>query len=223
MTRRAVLALAALGLGVLTGALACAGAAVPTVPVAAREPVVGLPCEDCDAIFVAQPAVIPSVARIALPDEPGEPLTFEGVVTRDGKPVAGIVVYAHHTNARGIYPTTETLSGTAAYRHGRLRGFVKSDAQGRFRFDTIRPAGYPGTAIPAHIHLHILEPGRCTYWIGDVLFDDDPRLTAEERARSGSRGGPGIAVPRRTESGGWIVTRDIHLGQGVPGYPPAAS
>ncbi len=180
----------------------------------AREPVVGLPCEGCEIVFEGMPAEIPAKARIASADEPGEALVIDGVVTdAAGKPAAGIIVYAYHTDAKGIYPEADT-------RHGRLRAWARTDAEGRYRFDTIRPASYPGTSIPQHVHMHVIEPGRCTYFIGDVLFDDDPNLGARdrERARNG-RGGPGVAVPAKDDAGVWHATRDIRLGANVPGYP----
>ncbi len=180
----------------------------------ARERVVGLPCEGCEDVFAGMPAEILPHARIAPADEPGEALGIGGVVTDTaGKPAPGIIVYAYQTDANGIYPEADT-------RHGRLRGWARTDAEGRYRFDTIRPASYPGTTIPQHVHMHVIEPGRCTYYIEDVLFDDDPNLGARdrERARNG-RGGSGVAVPARDDAGVWHVTRDIRLGANIPGYP----
>ena len=91
---------------------------------------------------------------------------------------------------------------------------------GLSRLDTIRPGGYPNTTIPQHVHMHVIEPGRCTYYIDDVLFDDDPRLTAAQRkSMDHGRGGSGIVVPKKDASGRWLVTRDVVLGAGVNGYP----
>ena len=179
-----------------------------------REPVVGLPCDGCEAVFEGLPAKLTSVARIAPAGEPGEPLRIEGLVKdAQGKPVPGIVIYAYQTNAKGLYPT-------GAVRHGALRGWVISDASGRYTFDTIRPGGYPGTAIPQHVHMHVIEPGRCTYYIDDVLFDDDPRLTpAQRKQMDHGRGGSGIVAPKKGAGGRWLVTRDVILGAGVSGYP----
>jgi protocatechuate 3,4-dioxygenase beta subunit len=189
-----------------------------------HEPIVGLPCEGCEAVFEGLPAQLGSVSRIAPLDEPGQAMRIEGTV-RDGqgRPSGGVVVYAYHTNLRGEYPKDEQARGKASFRHGRLRGWAKTDEKGRFRFDTIRPGAYPNRDVPEHVHMHVLEVGRCTYYIDDVLFDDDPRLTPEVRRQlSSGRGGSGIVQPRRDDSGRWLVTRDIVLGQGVPGYPPDA-
>ncbi len=196
-------------------ALACAAGGQELAP-GAREPVVGGRCGGCENIFVGMPEDLSSTARIAPEDEPGQPLVVEGTV-RDatGQPVPGVIVYAYQTDERGIYPDGET-------RHGSLRAWARSDAEGEYRFDTIRPAGYPGTRIPQHIHMHVLEPGRCTYYIDDIRFSDDDRLTDAQRQRMGrGRGGQGLLTPE-LDDGTWTVTRDIELGANIPGYDRCA-
>jgi protocatechuate 3,4-dioxygenase beta subunit len=195
---------------------ACAADAAP-----AREPVVGLPCEGCEAIFSGMPDKIPSEARIGPLGQLGEPMHISGTVfDAAGRPAPGIVVYAYQTDADGLYPPDESRRGQPAARHGRLRAWAKTDSHGEYAFDTIRPGGYPGTGIPQHVHMHVLEPGRCTYYIDDLLFTDDPRLTAQQRAsHERGRGGSGIATPTRGADGLWSVRRDIRLGESIPGYP----
>jgi len=198
--------------------LLVAGTDVPRVT--GREVVVGLPCDGCEAVFQGIPDTIPSVARIAPVGEPGEPMAIRGRLTRgDGAPAPGIVIYAYHTDAKGIYPRGEGLTGMAA-RHGRLRSWARTDANGEYRFDTIRPASYPNTRIPAHVHLHVIEPGRTTYYIDELLFENDPFLTPEaRRSQVRGRGGPGaVANPARDANGVWQSRRDIMLGAGIPGY-----
>lgn len=187
----------------------------------ARVPIIGLPCEGCEAVFDGLPDTLTSTGRIAPPHEPGEPMRIHGTAhDQSGRAAPGVIVYAYHTDAGGIYPPDDELRGQAAYRHGRLRGWVKTDERGRYRFDTIRPAGYPGRDTPAHVHMHVIEPGCCTYYIASIHFDDDSRLAARERARMvEGRGGSGLVQPTKDENGVWVVTRDIVLGQGVPGYP----
>ncbi|MDC8014964.1 hypothetical protein [Tahibacter soli] len=180
-----------------------------------KVPVAGS-CEGCEAVFQGLPATFAAPARIAPAGEPGEPLALSGVVTdRAGKPQAGVVVYAYHTDRTGIYPRDASLSGAAA-RHGRLRGWARTDDAGRYAFDTIRPAAYPGRSIPQHVHLHVIEPGRCTYYLGDVLFADDPLLTPALRERErNAPGGDGVVTPKG-DAKGWTAARDIVLGLNVP-------
>jgi protocatechuate 3,4-dioxygenase beta subunit len=189
-----------------------------------REPIVGGPCEGCETVFVGMPDRFTSQSRIAPTGEPGEPMRIMGQVKHaDGTPAPGTIVYAYHTNAGGIYPRDRERHGAQAVRHGTLRGWASADKDGRYQFDTIRPGGYPNSADPQHIHMHVIEPGRCTYYIDDIMFRDDPRLTPDKIERiNRNRGGPGILMLRRDEHGVWIVERDIHLGQGVPDYPARA-
>lgn len=192
-------------------------AAEPAATGRAREPVVGLPCEGCEAVFEGLPATLPAHARIAPADEPGRPLRINGTVLDGaGMPAPGVIVYAYQTSDQGLYPP----AGTAAHHHGRLRGWAQTDAAGRYAFDTVRPGGYPDSDLPEHVHLHVIEVGRCTYYIDDVLFEDDPRLTVAKKAELIlGRGGSGLAAPTLAEDGVQVVRRDIHLGRNIPGYP----
>jgi protocatechuate 3,4-dioxygenase beta subunit len=175
-------------------------------------PVIGGPCEGCEFVFQGMPAELASDSRIASPEEPGEPLVLEGAVRRsDNSPAAGVIVYAYHTNAAGVYPKDTTS-------HGRLRGWARTDAQGRYRFTTIRPAGYPNGAECAHIHMHVIEPGMGTYYIDNIVFDDDPELSNQLRKRSqNGRAGSGITYPKKHDDV-WQIRRDIVLGKNIPGY-----
>jgi len=180
-----------------------AGAAQP-------EPVLGGPCEGCELVFEGMPARLATTARIAPANEPGAPLVIEGVVrTLDGKSAAGIIVYAYQTDNTGIYPRAST-------RHGALRGWVITDAAGRYRFETIRPRAYPSRNVPEHVHMHVIEPGKGTYYIDELRFEDDPLITDRNRSTD-SRGGTGLVAPQR-RGDTWYAQRDIVLGRNVPGY-----
>ena len=190
-------------------------AAAPVFAQDKREPVVGGPCEGCENVFEGMPAKIDSRARIAPKSESGAPMVVVGrVLDAKGQPRAGVVVYAYQTNAGGIYPKAATF-------HGALRAWTRTDAEGRYAFDTIRPGSYPDRDAPEHIHMHVLEPGCGTYYIEDVVFTDDPKLTPFHRGRATGRGGNGITTPVRKD-GTWYVTRDIQLGKGISGYRDCA-
>ncbi len=134
----------------------------------------------------------------------------------DGEPAPGVILYAYQTDATGEYPPAKQYTGWAR-RHGELRAWARTDERGRYRFGTIRPASYPNQSTPAHVHMHVIEPDCCTYYIDSIHFADDPLLDAEARGHLDGRGGSGLVEPRR-EDGVWIVERDIRLGQEVPGY-----
>lgn len=185
-----------------------------------REAIIGGPCDGCDAVFAGMPEKIPARTQIAPPDADGPRLLIEGTVFNvDGDPQPGVVVYAYHTDIGGLYPRDKKAGGVAA-RHGTLRGWAKSDDEGNYAFETIRPGSYPNSTIPAHVHMHVIEPGCCTYYIDDIVFADDPFLSEQrQRQMLNGRGGSGLTVPSGNVKKGWTVRRDIHLGKEIADYP----
>lgn len=169
---------------------------------AGMTPVVGLPCEDCEMPLIDLPAAPPVAAYLAPDDEPGERLQLTGRVTdAQGRPRRGVIGYAHQTNPQGVYPGEKSDDGP---------------------FLTIHPGSYPGTRMPQHIHLYVIEAGRALYYIDDVLFRDDPNLTpAVARKADQGRGGSGIVAPVRVADG-WQARRDIVPGRNIAGYPGCA-
>ncbi len=169
-------------------------------------------CEGCEGALEADVASLASHADMAPAGEPGEPLRIEGTVYAAGgkSPAEGVVIYAYQTNAAGLYaggtPETE-----ASRRHGRLRGWVRTGADGRYSFGTIKPAPYPDDTIPAHVHFTILEPGKRPYWIDDIVFDGEFGVTDAYRRSVTNKGGNGIIPATRDARGVWQVTRDIIL------------
>lgn len=175
-------------------------------------------CEGCEAIYEHPFDDLGWETTIPPAGEPGDPLVLEGTVYQaDGTtPAPGVVVYAYHTNAGGVYPTRGGESGWAR-RHGYLRGWVRTDARGRYRFHTIRPGGYPGRPDPAHVHMTVKEPEHPEYWVDEVIFDDDPRVTEAERRQADAQGGFGLVHPSHGSDGAWHATRDVVLER----HPPA--
>jgi protocatechuate 3,4-dioxygenase beta subunit len=122
-------------------------------------------------------------ARLAPATESGPPLVVHGQVYRpDGStPASGVFVYAYQTGRDGLY-------GPPGRQEPRLRAWVKTAADGTFRLDTIRPASYPNSRIPAHIHFQAWGPATPHQYTEDLLFADDPFVDAPTRARSQSLG-----------------------------------
>ena len=66
--------------------------------------------------------------------------------------------------------------------------------------------------------MHVVEPGKCHYYIDDIVFTDDAMLTpAQRKSHEQGRGGTGVATPSR-EKQVWRVRRDITLGAGISDY-----
>lgn len=126
---------------------------------------------------------------LTTPDEPGLKTTVKGsVADHAGNPVGGALIYVYQTSDKGWY--SDTAAHILAYegdmRHARLFGYLKTDSAGRFEFETIRPEGYPKSDLPAHIHIMLWSadgkpiPGMP----GELLFEEDERLTPERRIQA---------------------------------------
>jgi protocatechuate 3,4-dioxygenase beta subunit len=121
---------------------------------------VGGPCDGCNLMFEGMPRELGWRTTIAGKNEPGEPLEIRGVIyQKDGRtPAPGVILYVYHTDAKGYY--SPAPGQTQGRRNGHLRGWMKTDAQGRYELRTIRPAPYPSRDNPAHIHAVVKEPGK---------------------------------------------------------------
>ncbi len=144
------------------------------------------PQDECEWCGAADAPANPSAKTvIAPPSESGQPLVISGTVYQeDGRtPAEGVLIYAYHTNATGIYPKRTPDSGRPQWRHGYLRGWIRTGVDGSYEFRTIRPAAYPGRTEPAHIHLTISAANYPEY-SGTFWFADDPLITPEVLARN---------------------------------------
>ncbi len=182
---------------------------------------VGGPCEGCEAIYENDTPFnkLPHILYLPGYAEAGPRLQVYGVVYKaDGKtPAPGVVLYLYHTDQQGYYSTKGNDKGWGK-RHGHIRGWLRTNEKGEYKFITLKPAAYPNRKAPAHIHATIKEPGLNEYYIDEYLFDDDPLLTQEERGKQPGRAGNGILVTKDS-SGILVARRDIYLGRNIPGYP----
>jgi protocatechuate 3,4-dioxygenase beta subunit len=120
----------------------------------------------------------------------GEPLGERIVVTgrvleRDGRPVRNALVEIWQANAAGRYVHEVDQHPAPLDPNFTGAGRTLTDADGRYRFTTIKPGAYPwknhpNAWRPAHIHFSLF--GRAftnrlvtqMYFPGDPLFDADP-------------------------------------------------
>lgn len=179
---------------------------------------VGGGCEGCEALLEYGDKKLSAVDTLPLFDETEPKLKITGIVyENDGKtPAKKVILYIYHTNREGIYQKKGDEKGWAR-RHGFIRGWVKTDNSGRYTFYTFRPASYPDSSEPEHIHLTIKEPGTNEYYLDDFVFDDDPHLKETRRTNFRNRGGSGVMKPV-TRGGMLYIERDIILGLNIPGY-----
>ena len=177
----------------------------------AQTSIIGGPCQGCEYIFHDMPKELSAHGKMVAIDEPGEKLFFSGTVySLENEPKAGIIIYAYQTDLTGAYP-----KGTTP--HGKIRGWAKTDTQGQYSFETIRPAAYPGGTEPQHIHMHVLEENKGTYYIDDITFTDDPLLSRLNK-KTHCRGGCGKGKPSKDKQGQWHIKRDIILGLNIKAY-----
>jgi protocatechuate 3,4-dioxygenase, beta subunit len=179
---------------------------------------VGGPCEGCEAVYEYGNKYLRSIDTLPGFNSTGEQLKITGTIyKRDGiTPAVGVIFYIYHTGTGGTYETKGDEKGWGR-RHGMHRGWVKTGADGRYTFYTIKPGFYPGSTMPAHIHATIKEPHLNEYYIDDFHFDDDPFLTSREKNKPSPKGGHGIVSLIRINNI-WVAERNIILGLNITDY-----
>ena len=184
----------------------------------APQQLVGGGCDGCERMFDKMPQQLNWQTAIASATEPGERMEISGIIfQQDGKtPASNVILYVYHTDAKGLYSPAPGATGGARV-NGHLRGWMRTNDRGEYKFTSIRPAPYPNGQIPAHIHPVIKEPDKNEYWIDEYLFDDDPVL-AREQQKQQNRGGSGIIHLAKNSEGVWIGRRNVVLGQNIPNY-----
>ena len=106
-----------------------------------------------------------------------------------GRPVAGAEIDVWHSSPEGLYENQDPSQAEM-----NLRGRFVSDAEGRFDFRSVKPAGYPipvdgpvGELVratrrhnfrPAHLHFMVFKSGFKTL-ISQVYSPDDPHIDSD--------------------------------------------
>ena len=119
------------------------------------------------------------------------PVLFVNAMVQDqkGKPIEGAEVDVWHSSPEGFYEQQDPKQAPM-----NLRGKFMTDAQGHFRFRSVKPAGYPipidgpvGDLVratgrhhyrPAHLHYLICKPGFKTL-ISQIYVNDDDKLETD--------------------------------------------
>jgi catechol 1,2-dioxygenase len=111
------------------------------------------------------------------------------VEDKSGKPVEGAIADVWHSSPEGLYENQDP-----AQAEMNLRGRFCTDAEGRFRFKSVKPAGYPipidgptGALVratgrhnyrPAHLHFMVYKPG-FKVLISQIYVPDDEHLDSD--------------------------------------------
>ena len=140
-------------------------------------------------------------------DKSGHTLVMHGTVFgADGKPVPNATVEVWHANTKGFY---SHFDPTGEQQPFNMRRTIVTDAQGRYKFQSIVPVGYgcppdgPTQALlnqlgrhgnrPAHIHFFVTAEGHRKLTT-QINIDGDPLLFDDFAYRHARR--PGAAAGR---------------------------
>ncbi|WP_309562438.1 intradiol ring-cleavage dioxygenase [Christiangramia sp. SM2212] len=177
---------------------------------------IGGPCEGCEAVLeyegeLKNTDTLPEFASAE------NKLKITGVIYQANgtTPAKDVILYIHHTNAEGVYPTKGDEKGWAE-RHGYIRGWIKTDKDGRYTFYSQIPGSYPDGKNPAHIHPIILEPDGSYYYLSAYFFEGDPLLT-RHHMEDPPRGSDGVVKLQENDEIK-LIERDFILGKSIPGY-----
>jgi protocatechuate 3,4-dioxygenase beta subunit len=127
----------------------------------------------------------------------GERIIVSGrVMDEDGRPVPNTLIEIWQANAAGRYFHSVDQHNAPLDPNFTGCGQASSDAEGRYRFVSIRPGAYPwrnhyNAWRPSHIHFSVFGPAFATRLVTQMYFPGDPLLpfdpiyncTADEQAR----------------------------------------
>lgn len=142
--------------------------------------------------------------QLADSTEPGERLIIKGRVTNLDctEFIKDAIIDVWHADDAGTYDN----SGF------NLRGIVKSDSQGYYQFETIKPGKYLNGAQyrPSHIHFKITAPGKPVLTT-QLYFDGDTDIPADAAASitSGTYDATHRIIALSMVNGKWEGTWDI--------------
>ncbi|MEH3036639.1 MAG: protocatechuate 3,4-dioxygenase subunit beta [Sphingomonas adhaesiva] len=111
------------------------------------------------------------------------------VLDEAGRAVPDTVMEIWQANAAGRYIHAKDQWDAPHDPNFTGAGRVVTDAEGRYRFVTVRPGAYPwgnhrNAWRPAHIHLSLLGPAFATRLVTQLYFPDDPLIEIDPIANA---------------------------------------
>jgi protocatechuate 3,4-dioxygenase beta subunit len=112
----------------------------------------------------------------------GERIIVSGrVIEEDGRPVPNALLEIWQCNAAGRYPHVRDTHDAPVDPNFIGCGRALTDAEGRYRFTTIKPGAYPwrnnyNAWRPAHIHFSLFGAAFLTRLVTQMYFPGDPLL-----------------------------------------------
>lgn len=111
------------------------------------------------------------------------------VLDEQRRPVPNTVMEIWQANAAGRYIHSKDEWDAPLDPNFTGAGRVVTDAEGRYRYVTIRPGAYPwgnhkNAWRPAHIHLSLLGPAFATRLVTQLYFPDDPLIEIDPIANA---------------------------------------
>ncbi len=148
----------------------------------------------------------PNRTILANPDEPGTRIFISGVVLYNDceTPIENAIIDVWHANDNGCYTVfQECQSGNTDQDPYNLRGYMRTDENGNYAFESILPGYYSGR--PRHFHFKITSPSGFEH-ITQCYFQNDPSIDENWEENH-----PGLIIPLEETESGFIGNFDIIL------------
>ena len=152
-----------------------------------------------------------TIDRVVAPDCPGSRLTVAGrVLDGDGQPVSDALIEIWQADAQGRYAHPEDTSAVVLTPGFRGFGRVPTDAEGRFRFCTIKPgpvADPQGGVQAPHLLVSVFMRGLLKRLVTRLYFPDEPRNAGDRVLQlvPAERRGTLVARPTASDELEWDI------------------
>ena len=138
----------------------------------------------------------------------GEPIEIQGRVTQeDGTPLENLIVEIWQADARGIFRHPADPRQSEADPDFLGWGRAATDAQGNYRFRTIRPGAPQGRA--PHINFMVMFSGLMRILKTTLYFEDERSNDSDPVLSSVPRGRKELLIAKKQDPGGYRF--DIRL------------